>query len=294
VPKQNPFLSEYDYVVILLIGRHGNLSLAAQNYFRESKIHIVDSEVATAWYAKKGLESIGNYFDNFKVRPELIVNTSGIVNPQAELSKLLDVNYYLPRNLNIFSQRSGIKLVTFGTIMENNLEISNSNAYLYSKRRYFEYLLNQQVDDNSLHLQVHTWYGGDHFHDHMFLSQIYNALKRKISFGMSGGTQFREYHHINDDLAALKFLLDQKCTGVHQINHGEAISLRDLAEFIFGAYGLLELLKVNKLKIPAHEVLQKKYLRNKALDSIHFRDTRVGVLEYFTEFQKESNDIQNQ
>ena len=69
MPKQNPFLSEYDYVMILLIGRHGNLSLAAQSYFRKSEIHIVDSEVATTWYAKNGLESMGNYFDNLKVRP---------------------------------------------------------------------------------------------------------------------------------------------------------------------------------------------------------------------------------
>lgn len=280
--------------MILLIGRHGNLSLATQNFFREREIHIVDSKIAKAWCEKKGLQSISNYFESLKVRPELVINTSGIVNPQAEVSELLDVNYYLPRNLHLFSQKSGIKLVTFGTIMENNLEISNSNSYLHSKRKYFEYLLNPQVDSNSLHLQVHTWYGGNHFHDHMFLSQIYNALKRKISFDMSSGEQIREYHHINDDLTALQFLLEQNCTGVRQINHEEAISLRDLAEFIFGAYGLLELLKINKLKIPEHEILQKKFLRDKTLDSIHFRDTRVGILEYFKELQKESNDIQNQ
>ena len=280
--------------MILLIGRHGNLSLATQNLFREREIHIVDSKIAKAWCEKKGLQSISNHFESLKVRPELVINTSGIVNPQAEVSELLDVNYYLPRNLHLFSQKSGIKLVTFGTIMENNLEISNSNSYLHSKRKYFEYLLNPQVDSNSLHLQVHTWYGGNHFHDHMFLSQIYNALKRKISFDMSSGEQIREYHHINDDLTALQFLLEQNCTGVRQINHEEAISLRDLAEFIFGAYGLLELLKINKLKIPEHEILQKKFLRDKTLDSIHFRDTRVGILEYFKELQKESNDIQNQ
>ncbi len=279
--------------MIVIIGRRGNLSLAAQSFFREKEIHIVGSEVASEWCSKNGVQAIKNYFDNLEVKPELIINTAGIVNPQVEFSKLLDVNYYLPRNLNLYSQRSGIKLVTFGTIMENNVEISNNNPYLRSKRKYFEHLLNLGIDMNSLHLQVHTWYGGENFHNHMFLSQIYIALMRKKQFNMSSGAQFREYHHIIDDLAALQLLLEQNCHGVRQINHGEAISLRDLAESIFGAYGLLELLKVDKLKLPDHEILQKKYVRDRALDSIYFRDTRVGVLKYLHEYQKESHDIQN-
>lgn len=277
--------------MILVVGRHGNLSLAAQRIFGGSKIHVVGSEVARLWCKKDAGELISNYFENLTVRPDLIINASGIVNPQLEFSKLLDVNYHLPLNLNLYSQQSGIKLVTFGTIMENNLEISNSNPYLYSKRKYFEYLLNSKVESNSLHLQIHTWYGGDHLHNHMFLGQMYNALTRKISFDMSSGSQLREYHHINDDLAALQLLLELNCYGVYQINHGEAISLRDLAESIFRSYGLLKLLKVNKLKMPQHEILEENFVRERALDSIHFRDTRVGVLAYLKEFPKESLDI---
>jgi len=280
--------------MILLIGGHGNLSLAAQRYFGGSKIHIVGSEVARLWCKKNAGELISNYFENLTVRPDLIINTSGIVNPQLEFSKLLDANYHLPLNLNLYSQQSGIKLVTFGTIMENNLEISNSNPYLFSKRKYFEYLLNSKLDRNSLHLQIHTWYGGNRLHNHMFLGQIYNALMRKISFEMSSGAQLREYHHINDDLAALQLLLELNCYGVHQINHGEVISLRELAESIFRSYGLLELLKVNKLKMSQYEILQKNFVRDRLLNSIHFRDTRVGVLAYFKELQKESHDIQIQ
>jgi dTDP-4-dehydrorhamnose reductase len=267
--------------VILVVGSQGNLSLATRNLFVQEEIHIVGSEIAKNWCDAQGPNQIDDYVESLQTRPKLIINAAGIVNPLADVSKLVEVNYYLPRNLHIYCKNNNIKLVTFGTIMETNLNLSNSNAYMRSKRMFFDYLRMSNGIDQTLHLQIHTWYGGHRFHDHMFLSQMFKAIKAKTRFQMSSGLQFREYHHISDDLIALKFLLEQEHAGIFQMNHGEAMSLKDLAKSVFEAFDSLGLLEMNKLESPKNEFLTNDFHRNSILDSVYFRDTQRGIVDHF-------------
>jgi nucleoside-diphosphate-sugar epimerase len=267
--------------MILLVGSRGNLSLAAKNFFNDEEIQVVGSDVAKSWCHEAADQNVSEYFYSLQKLPKVIINTAGVVNPSADLSRLIAVNYHLPRNLNTFSRDNDIKLVTFGTIMENSMSLSDSNPYLKSKRMYFDFLQDRKIGGVGLHLQIHTWYGGYRFHDHMFLSQVFNAISTKSRFQMSNGMQFREYHHIDDDLTALKFLLDQNYAGVIQLNHGEATTLKELAHSIFKDFGLLELLEIDKLKTPENEILRKEFIRNEIFQSILFRETRKGIHDYF-------------
>lgn len=267
--------------MILLVGSQGNLSLAVKKLFAQEEIQTVGSETAQFWCDDQGPYLIENFVGSLPTKPEIIINAAGVVNPLADAAKLVAVNYHLPRNLHDYTRKNNIKLVTFGTIMENHFDVSNSNAYMRSKRMYFDYLRRKKSIHETLHLQIHTWYGGNHFHNHMFLSQMYNAIKEKTRFQMTSGSQFREYHHIHDDLTAVKFLLGQEYNGIFQMNHGGAMSLKELAKSVFEAFDSVELLEINKLESPKNEILTNDFHRNSILESMDFRDTQQGIVDHF-------------
>jgi dTDP-4-dehydrorhamnose reductase len=278
--------------VILLVGKKGNLSLALQRMYRNVDIRIVGSEIAHRWAVKNGDKYIAGDLKRLGINPEVVFNAAGEIDSNSSFENLCNVNFHLPRNLETFSQNLGIKLVTFGTIMENLTELSNSNPYLLSKRRYFEYVTEQlEYNSNSMHLQIHTWYGVANPHKKMFLSQMLQALKERKTFHMSRGNQLREYHDIQDDMVAIQLLLDLKTRGIVQLNHGETLSLKDLATTIFDYFNAQELLKIGSIDTPKHEITTKNFERNILFDSIQFRATKQGVINDFAKLLGEQNVV---
>jgi hypothetical protein len=178
--------------------------------------------------------------------------------------------------------KTNVKIITFGTIMENFKGIANSNAYLKSKTDYFEYLTSITVNPhNTIHLQIHTWYGGYRLHNTMFLGQIYDAIKSGKAFRMSSGLQLREYHHIEDDLEALKHLLSIDTKGILQINHGISITLKDIATHLFSHFNSLELMKIGDVATPVQENFTRKFVVPESLKGIAFRNPLEGITDYF-------------
>jgi hypothetical protein len=212
----------------------------------------------------------------------LILNASGIVNPQIEYAELIEVNFHLPRALHIFAKKYEIKLVTFGSIMENLNDIAISNPYVLSKKKYFEYVqeINAQ-ESTSLHLQFHTWYGGASLQKFMFLGQMFTAIQKGEIFHMSQGNQLREYHHISDDLNVLSYLLNIDAQGVFQINHGESVTLKSLAENVFSEFKVSQLLRLGTLPQPEVDNYQTVFSSSTLLGDQKFRKTVPGIIEYF-------------
>jgi hypothetical protein len=269
----------------MLVGRRGNLSLALQREFKEEEIRVIGSDIANSWTSEDGLRQIKADLEELDFQPSLIINAAELVNPNADLSRLMDVNFTLPMNLELYSRTRGVKLLTFGSIMENIDEITKSNPYLISKRKYFEYLVNEVPSDtSSLHLQIHTWYGGESLHPHMFLGQMFSALKQRKTFEMSNGMQLREYHNIFDDTAAVKYLLLQDARGIIQVSHGESLPLKEIAISVFNAFDSFPLLKIGSLKFPEFEVMEKLFLSFEWPESITFRDTCSGIVKDFQRF----------
>ncbi len=250
--------------------------------YQDTEIRIIGSEIAQRWTDEDSLNKVENDLEYLKIFPDLIINAAGEINPKARPSKLLAVNYFLPRNLQDYSQRKGIKLVTFGSILENLEDVANSNPYLTSKRKYFDYFEKEiSHNTNSLHLQIHTWYGLKMPSNSMFLGQMYQALKDKKVFHMSDGNQLREYHNVFDDLKAVQHLLKQETDGVVQINHGEVFSLREIAKSIFDSFNSTNLLCIGTVSAPEHEVFVKHFQPNALLESIQFRPTIEGLITDF-------------
>lgn len=268
--------------MILLIGRNGNLSKAIQFHFSSENIQIVGSDVSNQWVTSKSNENIEVYLDSLSEKPKLVLYASGVIDPNAPIKDLLDINFHLPKRLQEISLKRNFKLVTFGTIMEKFDGIATSNPYIFSKRKYLDYLIQSgHTKSNALHLQIHTWYGGANLKPFMFLGEMYSAIQKKEIFKMSLGEQLREYHHISDDLDVFKILLDVDASGVFEINHGEIISLKELAEYVFTSFELSNLLKIGTLPSPEQEIFRIEYTPSSHLKAANFRRTLPGIVEYF-------------
>jgi len=276
--------------MIMLVGGAGNLSLALQREFRGHEIRVIGSEIANNWTFEGGDKQIKSDLEELGLKPDLILNAAGLINPTSNFSRLMSVNFHLPKNLYTYATRHGIKLVTFGSVVENLECLSRSNPYLLTKRMYFEYLLSKELlSESSLHIQIHTWYGVASYRSHMFLGQMLSALEKKLEFQMSNGLQLREYHHIDDDLKVFRDLLSKDVSGIFEISHGESISLRDIAIAIFDAFDSRELLKIGALKTSEFEVVEKKFERAEWLHSTNFRKTCPGIIADFTRLMQRSS-----
>jgi nucleoside-diphosphate-sugar epimerase len=273
----------YTFFVILLLGKYGNLAKSVQTVLMHENLRILGSQEIQEWTIPNSADKILEYFKQQKIKPNVIINATGIVDGFANREEQINVNFHLPKNLLDFSIKTNVKLITFGTIMENFKGIANSNSYLKSKTDYFEYLTSITVNPhNTIHLQIHTWYGGYRLHNTMFLGQIYDAIKSGKAFRMSSGLQLREYHHIEDDLEALKHLLSIDCKGILQINHGISITLKDIATHLFSHFNSLELIKIGDVATPVQENFTRKFVVPESLKGIAFRNPLEGITDYFS------------
>jgi nucleoside-diphosphate-sugar epimerase len=270
--------------MILLLGGSGVLGTAFQEKLNSHEIALVSRENVMKWMRKDGPIHIEAFIEGLSIKPSLIVNAAGITDPLALESELLAVNYQLPLNLIGAGKRYGARIVTFGSIMEEIPNSSKSNKYLESKQLFRRFLTSGDATaSNFLHLQIHTWYGGIKFGEHMFLGQLLRSIKETSPFEMSEGRQLREYHHIHDDMKAVIELISQNSLGIHQINHGEPHSLKVIAEHLLGAFSLKQLLRLGTLPTPIDDNFSFHFTRPENLQHIQFRPTLSGLLEDFQE-----------
>ena len=270
--------------MILLLGGSGVLGTALQEKLISHEITLVSRENVMKWMCKDGPSHIEAFIEGLSIKPSLIVNAAGMTNPLALESELLATNYQLPINLIKAGKPYRARIVTFGSIMEEMLNSSMSNKYLESKQLFRNFLTSGDAEaSNFLHLQIHTWYGGVRLGEHMFLGQLLRSIKETSPFEMSEGRQLREYHHIHDDMKAVVELVSQNSFGIHQINHGEPYSLRDIAEHLLGAFSLKQLLRLGTLPTPIDDNFNLHFARPENLQHIQFRPTLSGLLKDFQE-----------
>ena len=270
--------------LILLLGGSGILGSALIEEFNSHNITQVARGEVDRWASLDGSTYVKRFLDGLEHKPLLIFNAAGITNPSTPYTDLENINYLLPANLVLATQDLGIKIVTFGTIMESIPRSWESNRYLKSKVQFRNFLDSESVSKtNVLHLQIHTWYGGSRIHDHMFLGQLFESVRKRENFQMTDGTQLREYHHIKDDLAVLRRLLEIDAHGIHQINHGEAYELREIADFVLRFFSLSELLRIGSLLKSPADNFSFRFPCNIESGLTSFRPTLTGIVKDFQE-----------
>ena len=124
----------------------------------------------------------------------------------------------------------------------------------------------------------------------MFLGQLFHSIASHTIFNMSPGEQLREYHHIDDEIAAISKLVGAELTGVVDLCHGAPVTLRELALYVFEQFNSLELLKIGALSGPPNDNYGILFERPVLLKELMFRETLPSIVEYLR-LCKESLEI---
>lgn len=262
----------------LIIGANGNFSSQLQEILMVDNSMVINKDMYGDWEnSDSKLSSMVSDISQ-KFNSRYLVNTVGIVSKKYSPDFVRYWNFSFPKYLYNMCQDLGLILVTLGSIHENITKMCRDNPYLESKRELQQFLIKKDFE-NSVHFQIHTWYGGRKVHPEMFLGQIIDSLKNKTVFEMSGGMQLREYHHLFDDTICILKNLHNDVRGVHHISHGEIFTLKEIAFGIFQHFGCEELLKLDMIDTERFDVRDKSYFVQRNSDC-RFRPTMKGLIEY--------------
>lgn len=241
------------------------------------------------WWRPDAVPEITRYLSEQGSCIEVVFVAAGIIDPAASAADHERVNYLLPQQVIRAASLLGIRVITFGTMLETistNIPVGGYVASKAALARVVEELARE--GRQALHLRIHTLYGGGPPDPFMFTGQMLTALRKRQPFLMSPGTQLREYHHIDDEAPAVVTLAESGACGVVELNHGDPISLAEIAQGTFRALGASDLLKIGALPAPAHEKLGLRFPRPPLLAGHFFRDARVAMVDYIKSYLPDS------
>lgn len=264
----------------IVLGATGQLGSYISKHIDERLLKEVSRQELASWihggggFIRKNLEKIissSHSEDNF------IYYCVGETNSTMERGLLEFINYSVPLLISENIKGLPLRLVTFGSIHEST---AITNPYMDSKKKLYRHFMGSQDGLNWSHIQLHTLYSEIKPRSHMFLGQILDSLKREQLFEMSSGLQVRQFHHTEDivKIIAEKIFTHEGCA-LEEINGPEFISLRDLAEFLFREFDMLNLLRIGARADEVSEVFFNDHTSASNIDSRLFRDMKSGILQ---------------
>jgi nucleoside-diphosphate-sugar epimerase len=261
-----------------LLGGRGRLGQAIRGSYSEDEMVALERDVYAAWSNHGATDAVTDYLAQAGADEESIIFVaSGLLDPRSPEDDLRGVNYRLPCNVIEASRKLGSKVVTFGTVMEALLH--EGNPYVRSKAELGEYVATMDAP-GVVHVRIHTLYGGGAPSPFMFLGLVRAAILDNAPFAMTQGRQLREYHHVMDDAHAVRTILESGASGCIDLSHGNPVSLRDLAKYVFASLGASELLELGALPEPREENYTRVFPRPAMLDEVFFRETLPAVAQY--------------
>jgi nucleoside-diphosphate-sugar epimerase len=265
-----------------VLGGQGRLGRAIVASAEIGATVALDRSVYASWAREGVATDVTRYFESVEIQQNACVFVaSGIIDPACSYDEHYSVNYVLARNIIQGANRCGLKVVTFGSIMELFTGEQSENPYFSSKSRLGNFVREFAAENgNALHMRIHTLYGGGPPSNFMFLGQMYDAISRGLCFDMSDGCQLREYHHVDDEAKAIARLARSDASGVIELSHGLPFFLRDLAVYVFEAFGCVKDLRIGSRPRPRHDNFDVVFPRPSLLNDVQFRNTFPAVVEY--------------
>lgn len=262
-----------------LIGARGRLGQSIADEYANSEIISLERYVYEDWSQAGAADLVSRYFEKSSHAEATVFVASGLLDPKLSYEELLSVNYHLPKNVIDGATKLGMKVVTFGTVMEGVLQLKNH--YIQSKTALGEYVSVMAGDAKPvLHLQIHTLFGRGQPSPFMFLGQMLAAIRANQTFKMTSGRQLREYHHLADEAKAIRQIATSEQYGVMNLSHGKPLSLRTIAESVFEVLGKSDLLGVGALPDPPDENYEKILEPSGLVQQIAFRDSLPAIVQY--------------
>lgn len=228
----------------LILGHSGNLGREFLKLYGASNGTIpIDRQLTRYWVSEGSVSDIRSYLQTIRKNSQkmnLFVCT-GMTDPTNVFEVNL-VNNMFPIKIVEASENLDIKIITFGTVQE---DWDLSNHYIDSKRHFSKWL-EQSNPDYVRNFKLHTLYGGIRTDNNLFLSQIIRSLESGREFKMTSGLQIREYHHQAQVTEYIDYLLNSDpLDRPSHISHGQPVTLRNLAEYIFDRFRVKELLNID-------------------------------------------------
>lgn len=265
--------------MIFVVGGRGRLGQAIIASYPNDNVISMDRHIYQNWWQNDSKDKIFHFFEPWSDSNSIVFVTAGILDPRLSQEEHLKVNYLLPKHIVEGATKAGLRVVTFGTVMERL--IADKNSYIHSKAMLGNYISDVSAADKlAVHLRVHTLYGVGQPSPFMFLGQICSALMNQTTFEMSPGNQLREYHHIDDEIRAIHILVEAGANGVIDLSHGEPVSLKDIASYIFKAFNAESLLHIGALPEPKEENYGTVFQRPELLREIEFRKALPAIVNY--------------
>lgn len=211
-----------------------------------------------------------NYIDESN-NEVIIFYCVGTTNPHTSVDELDTLNFELPKSIAKASIDLPFRLITFGSVHEDS---KISNPYMNSKRKFRDFLVDQDSTFNWNHFQLHTLYSEKLPKPYMFLGQILQALTTGNKFKMSSGTQYRQFHHTSDVVSVIRALLPEiAVNSVLQVSSNNSIQLVELASTVFSHVGELKNLEIGTLRDIENEIYSGGYPVSDFLRSHYFRNS---------------------
>ena len=264
--------------MIYIVGSRGRLGRQIAIEYGSTKVISLDRNTYQDWSISGGEKKVSLYFGDKANNRSIIFVTSGLLNPNSSSEDLYKVNYNLPKNILKGTSQLGVKVVTFGTIMEDN--VITENNYIQSKLALSEFISASSEIDLALHLKIHTLFGVGMPSPFMFLGQMLSAICQGQVFKMTSGNQLREYHHVVDEVRAIREAVEQNQLGVLNLSHGIPVRLKDVAKAVFKRMDRKLLLSVGVVPEPIKENYDLTYNRSNFLKRTQFRDSIPAIVEY--------------
>ena len=265
-----------------LVGARSRLGQAIAHDYADDEIVSLDRSIYENWSQPGVANQVSRYFDKCENEGATVFVASGLIDPKQSQEDLLRVNFHLPKNLIDGTAKLGIKIITFGTVMEGLLY--SKNPYIQSKTALGEYISKVAATGNPvIHLRMHTLYGVAQPSPFMFLGQMLAAIRDSVPFKMTSGRQLREYHHVVDEAKAIRKIADSAISGIVNVSHGKPLSLKVIADGVFQSLGRDDLLRVGALPEPPEENYEKILNPTEMLQQVAFRDSLPAIVQYMME-----------
>lgn len=232
-----------------------------------------------AWLGAHGTGNFERFVEELVTPLDDVHIFAAVTDPNAPIEIVESVNLALPEMILSSAAQFGFRVTTYGSALE--ALGPTANRYLETKR-----YLAAMVDDfarngtDAFHIRFHTVYGSGVPQPHMFLGQILDALLSETPFNMTSGEQLREYHHVDDVVAAISILNDNRIGSSATISHGMPVRLRDLAEAIFSSFDRIDMLNIGTVSSEQTDVYESLVTETLGLEGIHFREPISGVVDY--------------
>ena len=277
-------------MTVYIIGARGRLGQAIADEYADSEFFSLDRSIYEDWSQTGAADLVSRYFNQSLNNKAIVFVASGLLDPRLSQEDLLRVNYFLPKNVIDGATKLGMKVVTFGTVMEGILQ--SKNPYIQSKVKLGDYVRAAAREAKPvIHIQLHTLYGRGQPSPFMFLGQIMTAIQTNQPFKMTSGRQLREYHNLRDEAMAIRQVTNLASPSVLDLSHGKPLSLKTIAESVFQNLGKKDLLQLGGLPEPPEENYKTVLKSTQITQKVIFRDSLPAITQYMQECYSSQDDM---